>query len=191
MLVNVPALRVFVFKKFLTNGEVSEGQEEGWLVAVRPIRHEALQWTVLLESGALFSGLPLNALTHKPAEAPIPLSEAQFWDCLTDRVECSTIDFLRHMSLGVKTKAIGALMGSYAFTLDFMGIGTLADSPDEWKAAHIVLLDNGAIAAYPNNRILFSDAALTPGGSTAHYRVNTTKHLIEQTRIDLSGRWGY
>ena len=60
MNINVPCIEVYVARWALTNGEEKEGSERGWLYGVKSSRHKALQFHVLLESGASYWGLPLK-----------------------------------------------------------------------------------------------------------------------------------
>lgn len=77
MNINVPCIEVYVARWALTNEEEKEGSERGWLYGVKSSRHKALQFHVLLESGASYWGLPLNAIKTNKDNGWLELSNAQ------------------------------------------------------------------------------------------------------------------
>jgi hypothetical protein len=191
-MLNVPATKVWVKRKYLTNGLELDGQEEGYWHAIRFSRHKAIECSVLLRSGANFSGLPLAALSYYQPSVEISIPVAQFWSCLSDDAKVTELDFLRRMSCEVLLKDGTLQKAEYRFTIDPVGSGTLADTSDEWKCYHILALDSGPLVAYPNNRIIFRDASLTDGtAAQKNYKVNTTEYLIEESGIKNDGRWSY
>lgn len=176
---NLPPLQVFVSNS--ATG-VGVGSEAGTLISVRAQQNQALQFSVLLESGALYTGLPISALSRTELFNPTALSKAQAYDCISSNIEVITLETLRHMKctylpFGEK-EPIKAL---YLFTIDFIETG-LARHPVQWKQFHI-LQDSisGGLVAYPQYRIQFKDGALCPDGnkSLPDYKFNDTIHLSE------------
>lgn len=184
---NIPPFKVLVRNEFLYNQIKGHGDfTTGWVHAVRSIKGNALQFYVLLETGALFTGLPIHAFcTDK--NAPIwALSKHQLWDNLSYDISHITLDFVKNMACEVLLKDKTREKGYYLFTIDYAHPSAdskgLAETPDEWKSAHIVELENGNIVAYPPNRILFKDASLvdpTLDPSKLGYKVNTTTWSTE------------
>lgn len=178
---NLPPFECLIRNEFLFNQEKGHRDfSKGWVIAIRSIKGFGLQFYVLLESGAIFSGLPLHALTFDK-EAPVwDLGIHQLWDSLSYDISVIQIDFIKNMTCEVLLKNKIVEQGYYMFTVDFAHPGEfkgLAETPNEWKALHFIALDNGNIVAYPPNRIIFKDAALTNPeilASKQGYKVNTT-----------------
>jgi hypothetical protein len=101
MLINVPTTHVFVLNEYITNWEVEEGTTEGYLVAARCRSSEALQFTVHLENGALYSGLPINSIYHIEQQPVIcstieETSDAQPWSCLPGPANAVELEYLKN-----------------------------------------------------------------------------------------------
>jgi hypothetical protein len=74
--------------------------------------------------------------------------------------------------------------GEYKFSIDFSSqssLGNLSETPNEWKVFHFIKLENGNFALYPQNRLLFKDAALTKetDSKSIDYLVNTQEWSSE------------
>lgn len=176
---NLPPLQIFVANSVTGNGS---GSEAGTLISVRAQQNQALQFSVLLESGALYTGLPISALSRKPSFEPVALSKAQAYDCISSNIEVITLETLRHMKctylpFGEKTP----LEALYLFTIDFVHDG-LARHPSQWKQFHVLEdASTGALVTYPQYRIQFKDGALCPDGNKPlpDYKYNDKIHLSE------------
>ena len=93
----------------------------------------------------------------------------------------------------VRTKTQGSISGSYLFTIDsFHGDRDRADlsfseTPDEHKSFNIIGLQNGQIAAYPNNRCRIVDPSLSPEElKTPDFLVSTRHFNVEYP----NAKWG-
>lgn len=185
--VNVPPLKVWVRNEFLYNQSSGHGDyTQGWVHAVRSIKGNALQFYVLLESGALFTGLPIHAFTTDKTAPKWELSKHQLWDNLSSDINCFCMEFIKGMNVDVFLKDKTIESGWYLFSLDYAHVSEnskgLANTPDEWKSAHVIELKNGNIVAYPPNRIAFKDASLTDTSispASLGYKVNTTEWHCE------------
>lgn len=153
---NLPPLQVSVHNKFLTG---NDGHTNGTLVSVRALMNQALQFSVLLETGALYTGLPINALTSADI---IPLSKAQAYDCIGSSIEVVTLELLRYMKCTVKAYDGSVMPGMYMFTVDFTDENGLARHPVQWKQFHVIKLESGQWVTYPQYRIQFTDGAFCP-----------------------------
>jgi hypothetical protein len=183
MNINVPCIEVYVARWALTNEEEKEGSERGWLYGVKSSRHKALQFHVLLESGASYWGLPLNAIKTNKDNGWLELSNAQLWSNISDKISSVEFDFLRRLSCDVLLKSKKLERGTYRFTIDYEGQGDLSDTPNEHKCAHIIELDSGHLVAYPNNRVIFNDSSLTKGdAANKGYKINTKEYLIDESK---------
>lgn len=155
---NLPPLTVFVRNEFVYKDGV--GFTEGRLVSVRALSNQALQFQVLLLSGALYTGLPPHAISFKKDSPSIKLEEAIMWDNISDEIDVITLDLLRYMPCTVKTTDERILNGIYRFTIDYVGNNDLSRDPEHWKMTHVIEADSGEMLIYPQYRIIFKDPAL-------------------------------
>jgi hypothetical protein len=177
---NLPPIEVFIWNRFLhDNNSNYEGKTEGHLVAVRARQNQALQFSVLLETGALFTGLPANAITFRSdcLNPILNLANSQMWDCISDDIEVFTMESLRYAECEVKGDQIAAL-GKYLFTIDFVGEG-YSRHPTHWKQLHAVQTLTGDLLLYPQYRIIFTDKALCSNTKEIpKYKANTTQWIV-------------
>jgi hypothetical protein len=177
---NLPPIEVHIWNKFLfDNDSNQEGKTQGHLVSVRARQNQALQFSVLLETGALFTGLPANAITFRADcfNKQLNLQDSQMWDCVSDDIEVFCIESLRYAECEVIGDQI-ASSGKYLFTVDFVGEG-YSRHPTHWKQLHAVQTLTGDFLLYPQYRILFLDKALCSRNSEMpNYKANTTQWIV-------------
>ena len=176
---NLPPLQINVRNSFILENE--EGVSEGTLVSVRALMNQALQFTVLLSDGALYTGLPINALTTKNNNTILPLSLAQAFDSIGSDIEVIVFDLLRYMNCRVKTFTNVFYDCKYLFTIDFKDQNGLARHPVQWKQYHVLENSDGNLMCYPQYRIQFKDKSLCVNSDTdfKNYRYNETVYLAE------------
>lgn len=141
--------------------------EIAYLVAVKAQNNNALGFSVHLESGALFSNLPIEALRYddgRPDFNPvINLGNEilQPYSCIDGDVQFIQYEYLRSYSgygrFGTEIKPI-----RYLFTLDYCGTGFASD-PEQYKTHNIVYIEDESkhLAALPNNYCLWLDKHFT------------------------------
>lgn len=177
---SLPPIEVFIWNRFLHDNDSSyEGKTEGHLVAVRARQNQALQFSVLLETGALFTGLPANAITFRSdcVNPILTLQDSQMWDCVSDDIEVFCIENLRYAPCEVIGNQIAA-SGMYLFTIDFVGEG-YSRHPTHWKQLHAVQTLGGDLLLYPQYRIMFLDKALcSKNDSLPKYKANTKQWIV-------------
>ena len=170
---------VFIWNSFLFDGDQVPGKTKGTLVSVRGRSNQALQFSVLLETGALFTGLPANAITFTESllNPVITLQDSQMWDCVSDDIEVFTIETLRYMDCVVSAGELGHKLGRYLFTIDFVGEG-LSRDPINWKQFHAVESMCGYLLIYPQYKIQFKDKSLTNDEALPHYKANSRHWIV-------------
>lgn len=159
MTVNVPTIKVKVDSTYLTKGK-SNDLWNGYLVAVQCLPSRPLLFTVHLENGALFSGLPVAALFRSDVKKKnkvwgTPL--LQPWSCL-ETLDISVLEYnhLKNYQVFVNSGDIKKF-GQYMFTINYGGKG-LSEDPEQHKSHNIVSLDHsGQFCAMPNNFLSFMD----------------------------------
>jgi hypothetical protein len=189
---DIPPLKVWIESKNL-NGK--EGFEHGYAFAIQSNKARALQFHVLLESGAHFRHIPLHWLWHdtdasKPADiraalrgiSGYSLELLQLWDCFSYRPIVTTFDILKGYQCDALLKDKTKVSGTYWFTVDWLPDSESESAfllqPDQNKCAHVILLDNGQVAALPTNRIVFKDAFFIGNTPSAAEQGYTTLDTI-------------
>lgn len=184
---NIPPIQCYVRNDYLHNGRTGHGQfTPCWVIGVRSIQGQALTFYALLENGVLFTGLPIHAFAVLPASPRMTLNDLQMWDCLSYSVDVFELTMLKKMSCNVFLKSGKKEKGHYLFSIDFNNKGEiqgLAETPNHWKLAHMIQLDNGNYCVYPQNRIQFTDSALTVATDVSKlgYKTNTKVWSCEDT----------
>ena len=171
MLINIPTFKVLVRNEYITDNEL-QGYTEGYLVAVRCIKSRPLLFSVHLENGALYSGLPINSLCTKKC-MEYYLDVAQPWSCLESPCNALTYYHLKDYDVEVTSDSISQV-GRYLFTIDYQGEG-LAQDPEQHKTHNIIALESGQLVAMPNNYCKFVDQYFTDKDmETSHLRRTTS-----------------
>jgi hypothetical protein len=162
---NLPPVECYVRKEFLRDHQDGHGEyEHCYWVSAKCIQSRALYIeSYMTEYGALYDKLPISAYCWKTdLKDPLPLSDLQMWDCLSYEIVYIEKMFMRARNCKVFLPSKSWAAGSYLFTLDTYGSGTLAETPNEHKSYNFIKLDNGQFGCYPNNRIIWKDASFTP-----------------------------
>ena len=183
---DIPPLKVWIEGKHLG---LKDGYEHGYAFAIQSYKGRALQFHVLLESGAHFRHVPLHWLLHDVSDRqcnPLPLSLLQLWDCFSYRPVVTTFDLLKSSQCDCILKNEDIQQGTYWFTVDWLPDSDAESGfllqPDQNKCAHVIMLDNGQVAALPTNRIVFKDAFFignNPTAITKRYKTSDTIHTAE------------
>ena len=179
---DIPALKVLIHRRFLTDNDEESGYEPGYAFAIQSYKGRALQFNVLLQSGAHFRHVPLHWLIHATTAAELyPLELLQLWDCFSYKPVVTVYDFLKDYSCNAILKDKTSISAKYWFTIDWLPDSEerpgILGQPDQNKCCHVVLLETGQCAALPTNRILFKDAYFignTPDAATHGYKTIDT-----------------
>jgi hypothetical protein len=156
----LPPIEVFVRNEFLLK-ENDGGVTLGYLVGVRSLQNQALQFQVLLTTGALFTGLPAHAICFEKDAPQRTLQECQHWDNISSEIDVVVYDTLLFMPCTVKVEPNGEIIkGEYLFTIDYVGSNDLSRNPTHWKMFHAIKSDEGNLHLYAQYRIKFMDTAL-------------------------------
>lgn len=173
---NLPPLQIRVDNKYLTG---KSGFEEGILVGLRCLQNQAMQFTVLLESGALYTGLPISALSQEGFG--LDLNVAQAYDNIGSSFDIITYDLIRYAHCTILDFNKKIHKGKYLFTVEFNDNNGLARHPVQWKQFHVISTEKG-LMAYPQYRLKFIDDALCPNHKKdfPKYKFNDIVWLSEQ-----------
>ncbi|MCA2654529.1 hypothetical protein [Microcystis sp. M061S2] len=153
MIIDVPRIKLLVDRSFL--GPKLKGYENAYLYSVTGIINRPLLFNVHLESGALFSRLPIHALFTKPAPKPPPLNILMPWGVIGNKIQCIEHEYLKNYEV---LTSLGT--GRYLFTIDQFD-GGFSEDPEQHKTMNIIAIDDGWLAALPNNMCRFLDRHFT------------------------------
>ena len=200
LITNVPPVKVWVRKEYLRDLRDGHGEYVlGYWVSVKSLPGRCFYFeTYLPEYGAIFDKLPISAFLAWDSDSPqapenptpdLPIEELQFWNCFS--YDITTLEKNLTYSAGweVRTKTNGSITGDYLFTIDSRSSADISfsETPDEHKSFNIIALQNGQIAAYPNNRCRVIDPSLSPESlKTPDFLVSSRYFNVEYP----NAKWG-
>ena len=170
----------------------SQGKEQGWEQAVwfglYSVPHRAWGCTVMLKCGALYRGLPLNALAFANGTLqPWTLGDAQRWDCFGWNFTTIEYDYLRELDCQVWLAGRQIwIQGAYLFTAEPYG-DAYSMEPSQTKSHHFIELSNWRITCAPGNNVLFTEASFTGKNAVAKptwLKVQTQTFHAEEQAFD-------
>lgn len=176
---NIPTIKISVLDSYLTNNLNIITETNGYLMSVKSVDGNALAFTVLLETGAIFSNLPIEAIrcyrydNFKTKNLKVyNTKELQPYSCLDGDIQIIEYSLLRHSDMLIRLNGED-VDAKYLFTIDYNGT-SLADDPEQRKTHNIVQLSNNQIAAMPNNKSLIVNKSLTTinGWPSMYRRIN-------------------
>lgn len=158
MTINLNVEKVKVARRYLTNN-TEEGFISAYLIAARCLPSRPILFTVHLENGAVYSGLPIEAIYGKDAvaEGGYVTKQLQPWSCLEGPVQYISYSHMAHYEVFSTQLNI---TGRYIGTIDYHGAG-LAQDPEQHKTHNLILPDRGQLMAMPNNYCKFYDNYFT------------------------------
>ena len=201
---NLPPVRCWVRREYLRDMRDGHGEYElGYWVSVKTIPGRAMYFETYMPSlGALFDKLPISAFLiwdpdhpHEPKkpEPDLPLEELSFWNAFSYDNTILEKNLPSTMRWEARTKTHGTIPGEYLFTVDSYDGDrsrpdlSFSEDPAEHKSANILVLENGQIAAYPNNRCRIIDPSLSPEQlKTPDFLVSTRYFNVEFP----NAKWG-
>jgi hypothetical protein len=176
---NLPPLTVFVRNEFIYNSK--EGFTEGRLVCARALSNQAIQFSILLSNGILYTGLPANAVTFKKDAPYLDLDESLMWDNISNEIDIITLELLRYTPCTVKTVKNNIINGIYRFSIDYIGNNDLSRDPEHWKMTHVIETDDGNMLVYPQYRIIFKDPAIcSENDDYSDIKYNTNTWMVKR-----------
>lgn len=185
----IPSFDCFIRAAHLYDGEDwhhKPGREfvKARAFGISSIMGRALGFHVMDELGAVIWRLPISAMVLDVKAPDIPMDYLQLWDCFSSTVTVTEFPHLGGRRCQVVLKDRKKHEGRYLFTVDWHG-NEYAEGAGEGghKCAHVIALDNGCLAAQPNNRVLFADPATIgrPFARRPDYKTNTRIFSVEGT----------
>jgi hypothetical protein len=158
MNININPFYCYIKKEHLFDYQSNFGEFEYCLAfAVRSMSSRALLFHVMLENGAQRANVPISAIVHKKDAVDLRIDLLQLWDCFGSEINVIEFDYLCNKRCQVVLKDKTTAWGSYMMTFDWEN-NPYSNTPQDYKNAHLIKLDNGCFALQPNNRILWRDS---------------------------------
>jgi hypothetical protein len=128
---------------------------ECYVFMVTALNNRPLLFTVHTEHGAVYSRLPVDALTPRPGTRPVSeVVEGQPWSTVGTDIECFQVPYLKDYT--VKDLNTGEL-GTYCFSIDAVG-GAFSEDPEQHKLMHLCSFElTNTFRILPNNMLGFID----------------------------------
>ena len=173
MIIDCPYIKCFLRLEFVHDLKSHHGLfEECYIFAVTGIMNRPLLFTAHLESGAVFSRLPIHAFCFVESAPIRTIEELMPWGCVGNSIQIIQHAYLKNYE--VET-SIGP--GRYLFTVDQFG-GGFTEDPEQHKTMNVVELYDGNLAAMPNNKCRFFDT---------HFTVKKESTYTRQTSFWVTG----
>lgn len=203
LVANVPPVKVWVRKEYLYDLQKGHGEyTPGYWVTCKSLSGRALYFeTYLTQYGALYDKLPISAFLAWDSDYPdapqtpspdLELTDLQFWNGFDNGLTVVEKNLIYNMEMEVHVRSGKKLKGQYLFTVDNYHPHRnepdfyFSEVPDEHKSHNIIVLENGQIGAYPNNRCRMVDPSLTPETLlTPDFKVSTRYFDVEH-----APKWG-
>lgn len=158
MNISINPFYCYIKKEHLFAYQEGFGEFEYVLVfGVRSVPARALLFHIMTEGGAQRANVPISALVHKKDAPEISIDYLQLWDSFGKEINVVTFDYLVNKRCQVILKDKSVNWGTYMMTFDWEN-NCYTDTPQDYKNAHLIKLDNGCFALQPNNRILWRDS---------------------------------
>ena len=197
--INLPPKKVWIRKEYLRDLRDGHGEYvKAWWVSLKAIWGRSFYFeSYIPEYGALYDKLPISAFLNWESDHPdkprilekdLSLSDLQYWDSFDYDSEIVEKQFLYTMSVEVKHRS-GYISegGKYLFTIDASHRDrnipdlTFAEFAEEHKSHNCIILPNGQIGLYPNNRCRWKDESLTPKILKKPDFLVSTRHFTTET----------
>ena len=153
--INIPYQEAFVRDSFLYQDFSKKTLTACYIFGAKIMINQCLLFHCQLENGAVFWALPIHAFVHKenfekPAEKEEELlSLIQYWNMQGKSAEVCVFEYLQGYTVECFNRKKEWFKGEYLFTIDDFDGGYSEDADS--KCFHIIKLENGFYAAYPNN----------------------------------------
>lgn len=162
MIHSITPIKVLVKESSLYNNQKnSDRLIEGWWHTIKCVSGKPFICEIYFpHNGASYDKLTFEDFYWKePKGNTYPNHVLQLWDVFSSDSYVKEKTYFAECSVDVLLKTKEIKQGIYLFTVDWEGY--LADVFEEHKSANFIKLENGQIAAQPNNRIRWQLPSIT------------------------------
>jgi hypothetical protein len=173
-----------VRREFITNG-TDTGIDKCIIHAVSVRPAQALTFSILLENGAQYRGVPIHGLvvgqdstmTHPPQ---LDLHSHQVWGCFGTEFSIINMTFSKGLSAewvdSFGNKLVGRGLG---WAIEFHDDG-YSNAPQQDKSFNMLVSQEGYLAAMPNNRVRWWEDSFTNWKLPIKLKVNHKTYYVEK-----------
>lgn len=178
-----------VHRKFLTNHQDAENWERCIIHAVSCRPAQALTFSVLLESGAQYRGVPIHGISlgqdpMTPDLQLMPLQYHQVWGCFGTKFSIVNMMFNKNLSAQWRDGSGEWVQGrGLGWAIEFHDDG-YSNAPQQDKSFNMLVSDAGHLVAMPNNRIRWWEDSFTNWALPIHLKVNHKVYYVEQIDVN-------
>jgi hypothetical protein len=173
-----------VRREFITN-QTDTGIDNCIIHAVSVRPAQALTFSILLENGAQYRGVPIHGLIigQDPIKAtphPLDLHSHQVWGCFGTEFSIVDMSFSKGLSAewvdSTGTKFTGRGLG---WAIEFYDDG-YSNAPQQDKSFNMLVTNEGYLAAMPNNRVRWWEDSFTNWKLPIKLKVNHKTYYVEK-----------
>jgi len=162
------------------------GMQDVIVFGAQSVAGKALTFHVMSDEGAVRSRVPVHMLAWKEDAPKKPLDHLQLWDCFGYEVTNTVYNYLTQSRVKVTFKDKTQEWGYYLMTFDWHS-NPYSEEPTQYKAAHLLKLDDGNFTLQPNNRLEWKDMSFVtrPFPSQPDWKVDNKDWMCES----ISDKW--
>lgn len=177
-------LYAVVRREFITNGEKT-GIDKCIIHSVSCKPAQALTFSILLENGAQYRGVPIHAFvisqdpTHDMPDK-LELQGHQVWGCFGTTFSIIDMPFSRGLSAQWRDSNSRTYAGrGLGWGIEFHNDG-YSNAPQQDKSFNMLVSEEGYLAAMPNNRVRWWEDSFTNWNIPIQLKVNHKTFYVEQ-----------
>lgn len=173
-----------VRRKFLTN-HTDDGIEHCIIHALSCRPGQALTFSILLESGAQYRGVPIHGLIlgqdpTKHIPEGLELHNHQVWGCFGTEFSIVDMSFSKGLVAEWRDSFGRTFLGrGLGWAVEFHDDG-YSNAPQQDKSFNMLISDEGYLAAMPNNRIRWWEDSFTDWNLPMNLKVNHHIYYVEE-----------
>jgi len=186
----LPPWTCYIRNEFLYNHTKGHGELTLCDVhSVASIEKRVPLFEAFLENGVNWTRRPLHAFCWRTDAPPPKLEQVIYWNSFSPYIDVQIRPRLAGLRADLITPDGKLEGGEYMFTLDWGWENkaildcNFSETP-EHKCAHLFKMDSGNFYAYPNNRIIWRDAAFTQNRIKTNpgYKIDLTYYAVENLK---------
>lgn len=176
-----------VRRQFVTNNTEYTGLDNCIIHAVSCKPAQALTFSILLENGAQYRGVPIHAFVlgqNKIQSIPrvAELQSHQVWGCFGTTFSIIDMTFSKGLSAEWRGADGTTFSGrGLGWAIEFHNDG-YSNAPQQDKSFNMLISDEGYLAAMPNNRVRWWEDSFTDWELPINLKVNHNTFYVEQIR---------
>ena len=154
--ISIPHFYAKMRTEHLYQHDGREGLQDVIIFGAQSNVGQALTFHVMTDDGCVRSRVPIHMIAWKEDTPKKALDHLQLWDCFGYEVVVTRYDYLLQSRVKTMFKDKTKEWGNYLMTFDWHS-NSYSEEPTQYKAAHLIKLDDGNFTLQPNNRLMWRD----------------------------------